>query len=475
MTKRYTIIKVLFYLLLVIITYPIIASLLGFSINSTPFSIYNDGNNGLSFLASELDKNGYEVRTILSSLKILRSLNNTGVLAIIAPTIRYDIQEAIAVVDFLNRGGSVLIVDDFYASNTLLQNIWLILSIAQLFIGQDVIFEGIYFNTTAVLMDAGSFYKTPANPVIINFNDYYGILGGNIKRIITSFPSILSLKVLLNINGTRKEIITTLPKDACLLYSTENSWLETNLSSAIRGNAEPDPWEWGGVSFGIALAIELPNGGKLVMISDPDIFSNKLIRMKGFDNLAFALSIMEWLSEGKEKKLILFDEAHLPHMPYDPLLSLSIWFKLITEVSLSWIIAPIIPIVAIITLLGYVPRLKGFRPRLFSRVERVLENSWTKTRIKWYIRSRDFKQACSVIFDYLLYSISKHYGIHEEDWNKLINELISRRTDLAMHKERIINFMNALYEYAAGKRKIKANVFFELLDEYKHIKALILS
>jgi len=210
--RRYTVIKVLFYLLLVIITYPIIASLLGFSINSTPFSIYNSGDNGLSFFARELSKNGYEIKTILSSLKILRSLNNTGVLAIIAPTIKYDIQEAIAVVDFLNRGGSVLIVDDFYASNSLLRNIWLILSMAQLFIGQDMIFEGIYFNTTAVLMDAGSFYKTPANPVITNFNNYYDILGDNVRRILTSFPSTLTLKVLLNINGTRKEIITTLPK-----------------------------------------------------------------------------------------------------------------------------------------------------------------------------------------------------------------------------------------------------------------------
>ncbi len=474
MAKKYTVIKVLFYLLLIIITYPIIASVLGFNINSTPFSIYNNGGNGLSYFASKLREDGYEIKTILSSLKILRSLNNTGVLTIIAPTIKYDIQEAIAVVDFLNRGGSVLIVDDFYASNSLLQNIWLLLSIAQLFTGQDMIFEGIYFNTTSVLMDTGSFYKTPANPVIINFNDYYGILGDNIKRILTSFPSILSLKVSLNVNGTRKEIVTSLPKEACLLYSTKDSWLETDLSSAIKGDAKPDPWEWGGVSFGIALAIELPNGGRFVMISDPDIFSNKIIKMPDFDNLAFALSIMRWLSNNGQKKLIMFDESHLPHVMYDPLLSLSVWFKLITEVSSSWIIAPFAPIIAILTLLGYVPRLKGFRPRLFSRVERVLENSWTKSRIRWYIRSRDFKQACSVIFDYLLYGIIKRYGLQEADWNELIQEFLSRRADLLVYKDRILRFMNQLYLYSIGKKKLKEDKFHEILDEYKHIKALIL-
>ncbi len=474
MPKKYTVIKVLFYLLIIIITYPIIASVLGFNVNSTPFSIYNNGGNGLSYLANELRDNGYDLKTILSSLKILRSINTTGVLAIIAPTIKYDIQEAIAVIDFLNRGGSLLIVDDFYASNSLLGNIWLIFSIAQVFTGQDIILEGIYFNTTAVLMDARSFYKTPANPVIINFNDYYGILGNRVRRVLTSFPSSLSLKVRVNINGSSKELITSLPGEISLLSSTENSWLETDLESAIKNTAKPDPWEWGGASFGLGLAIELPNGGKLVMISDPDIFSNKLIKLPDFDNLRFVLSIMDWLADGRNDVTIFFDEAHLPHMMYDPLLSLSIWFKLITEVSSSWIIAPIAPIIAIITLLGYVPRLKGFRPRLFSRVERVLENSWTKSRIRWYIRSRDFKQACSVILDHLIYSIIRRYGLQETEWDQVIEDLLSRRVDLTSYRYRIMAFMNRLHDYSVGKKKIKEDEFLELLEEYKDVKALIL-
>ncbi len=474
MAKRYTIVKIMFYLVIILTVYPVIASALGLTVNTTPFSIYNTGDNGLSILADRLREKGYDVEVILSSLKILRSINRTGLLVIMAPAIKYDMQEAIALADFVLKGGSVLIVDDFYAANSLLSNIWLLLNLASMLFKEDVIFEGIYFNTTAVLMDVGSYYKTPANPVIVNFNDYYGMLSGKVRKVVTSFPSIISVKIKVEQSGLFNEITTALPPEAGILLSTENSWLETDLRAAYEGDAKPDPWEWGGVAFSLGLAFELPNGGKVMMISDPDIFSNKLVSLDGFDNLEFALSIIKWLMRDVGSKVIFFDEAHLPHAIYDPLLALSIWFKAITEVSSSWIIAPFAPFVSLLILIGYIPQLKGFRPRLFSRVERVLENSWTRSRVRGYRQARNYKQACSILLDFLIYEIIRKYGLKEGDWQEVIRELINRRADLIAYRDKIWNFIKQLHEVSIGKRKIRERDFINLVEESKEVRRILL-
>ena len=104
MAKRYTIVKIMFYLVIILTVYPVIASALGFTVNTTPFSIYNTGDDGLSILADRLREKGYDVEVILSSLKILRSINRTGLLVIMAPAIKYDMQEAIALADFVLKG-----------------------------------------------------------------------------------------------------------------------------------------------------------------------------------------------------------------------------------------------------------------------------------------------------------------------------------------------------------------------------------
>jgi len=472
--RKYAVTKILFYLVISLTIYPVIVGVLGINTNTTPFSIYNRNDDGLSRFYSELKDRNYDIKVILSSLKILRSFNKTGLLIIMSPAVKYDLQESLAVLDFLMRGGSVLIVDDFYAANSLLSNVWLLLNLASLFFETDVMFEGFYFNTTAVLMDAESYYKLPSNPIIRNFNDYYGFLAG-IDRIITSFPSTISVKLRIKQGGEFKEVITALPALASFMYSSQYSWLETDLKSAYKGTATPDENEWGGVPFAIGLAFELPTGGKFAMITDPDIFSNKLIRLADFDNLRFAISLVNWLTGGQEGALIIFDESHLPHAIYDPFLALSLWFKALTEISSSWIIAPIAPFIAVFVLMGYVPKLSGFKPRFFSRVERNIEASWTRTKIKTYRKSRNFKQACSVLLDYLMYSVIRRYGLKEGDWQEVMRELLHRHADLAEYREDIWNFFEALHKAATGKKKIKEHKFLELVKEYKKISRILLS
>mgnify|MGYP000347787927 CR=1 FL=1 len=211
------------------------------------------------------------------------------------------------------------------------------------------------------------------------------------------------------------------------------------------------------------------------MISDPDIFSNGLLKLKEFDNLEFALSLIEWLVKDIENPIIIFDEAHLPHIILDPLFGLSLWFRALTEVSSSWIVAPFVPFLFIVILLGYIPRLSKFQPRLFSRVERTTGMSWAKSRIKWYLKLKNYRYAGSILMDSLIKDIVKRYGIREGSWQEIVEELLGRRSDLAAYRSQIWAFMNTLHSIVQKKKKIKREDFLKIIDEYKKIRELLLS
>ena len=474
MAKKYTLLKLIFWIVLLLTIYPITVGSFALNTLSPPFSIFNTRNDGLSKFAGLLNENGYRVQVISSSLKILRSVNETSLLIIIAPSLRYDIQEAIALIDYMMRGGSVLIVDDFYAANSLLENMWMMMRFAANFVGENANFGGLYFNTSAVLMDVGSYEKNPANVIVRRFNDYYGILS-DVDSVITSFPSIITIKLYIKTDERKiREIVAPLPSQVGFMISTGYSWLETNLSSALRGEAAPDPWEWGGVSFSLGFIIDLPFGSRFAMISDPDIFSNKLISLKEHDNAKFAISLIKWLVKDSPNALILFDEAHLPHPIYDPLLGLSMWFRLLSEASSSWILAPIMPLLIIFILIGYIPRLSKFKPRLLSRVERVTERSWLRARIRWYKQARNYRYAASVLIDYLIQSVVAKYGLKSGEWEDVLGELLERHADLLSHKQKIMELMYKLQEISLGKKKISDKQFVEIVDKYLEIKQMLL-
>ncbi|MHA1616099.1 MAG: DUF4350 domain-containing protein [Candidatus Njordarchaeales archaeon] len=472
--KKLSFVKLVFILAIVFSTYPILAGYFNLMVGSAQFSILNDGENGLSLLRRELENSGFKTKIIVSSLNILRRINESSVLVIIAPTLSFTIEEAITILDFLMRGNGVLIVDDFSKANSLLQHVWTIISLSQKFLQgtQDVIFEGIFFNTTATLVDAGSFYKTPTNPVITNFNDFYGILSPTVKKIVTSFPSILSLRIKIRHGNQWISITTPLPGFIGLLSSTEYSWLETNLTSAINGEMTPDPWEWGGIPFSLGIAVELPSMGRLVLISDPDIFSNKLLELQEFDNADFSTSIIRWLAKD-QPALVLFDESHLSHAIYDPLYGFSLVYKAVIFLSYSWLVAPAVPLSIISTLLAYVPRRTRFRPRIMSRVERLLGSPWLESRISWYKRSRNYRHMASVLLSSILFDIKRLYGIWSERLDDVLDELFAYHPEIAKYASDIKETLQTLDEISHGKQKINEEKLTVLVEKVKQIRTIL--
>jgi len=471
---RLSFIKLILVLGIVFSIYPVMFGYFNLAVGSAPFSILNKGDNGLSLLRDALERKGFETKVIISSLNILRSLNETSLLIIMAPTLPFTIEETLTILDFILRGGSLLIVDDFSQANSLLRNLWSVITLSQEILGgkENVIFEGIYFNSTATLIDVENFYKTPTNPVITRFNDIYGILSPNVRRIVTSFPSTLSIKVRIKQNNEWISLIAAIPGSIGFLASSSKSWLETNLSSAIEGTMTPDPWEWGGVSFSLGLVLELPTGSRLALISDPDIFSNKLVMLDDYDNMNFALDLIKWLLKNQKGK-IFFDESHLPHAIHDPLFGLSIIYKAITFLSYSWIVAPVIPLSIVITLLGYVPKKTRFRPRLLSKVERILGTQWLSSRLEWYKRSRNYNHMALILLNSLRQEIRRVYGIWKEDLEEMLQELFTRQPEIAKYSKEIEFTFKTLDLIVRGRQKINDEKFLVLVDKVRKIRGIL--
>ena len=473
LSKSKTVLKTLAYLALILSLYSLSASFLGAETGTAPYSILNNSENGLSRVRNILEKEmNLETKVLVSTLKSLSRINSSAVIVIMAPSLPYDYEEVIALLEFIaTQKAGVLIVDDFGKANTLLRNIWLLFSL-QSFLGggeEGVVFKGIYFNTSAVTADAGSFWKTPTNPVITNFMDSYGFLH-DIHKILTIFPSSLSIN--LEINGT--DIFVPLP--AGLLQTTSYSWLETNVSDALKGKLSPDPWEWGGLPFSLGLAIEMGNT-RVAFICDPDIFSNKVLdisKREGFDNEKFVRNLFDWLTRSGEINLIIFDEAHMAHLPTDPLYGLMLWLKVLSEASSSWFVAPVLPLLIFSIITGYLPKERPTSSVLLSKVERVTEESPFRRRLKWYKRSRDYKNALSILSRHLLLEIRRKYGTWGEDLRSVIDRLLIVRYDLAKDEATLRRFAEIMDSIVSGKRKIKkARDFAEIINLYRQVVKIL--
>ncbi|MEX0569375.1 MAG: hypothetical protein Q6363_009535, partial [Candidatus Njordarchaeota archaeon] len=347
----------------------------------TPYSVTSGAKNGLSDLKNILETQGFETKIIVTDPEAIISIKRNMVYTIIGPSLTYDTQAAFTILSILQNGSSILLVDDFGRINSLLRAIYDMISPTDLVrsilggdLGPDtsITDASIIFNTTAVVLDAGAYWKNPAYITIKNFNDYGGVLKHNIRSVLAKFASALMLDMTLKFknNNTVKRVIMPLPSNIGFMVTTPFSWLETNLKSAIDGKATPDPNEWGGIPFSIALAFEIPGGGRMMLIGDPDIFTNDVLdiaKTKGFDNEEFIVDIFEWLAEPTGSNLIVFDESRKALTPDNPLFGVTIPMKIIASFIRYWIIAPLLPITFILFAVSYLPRrfkreIKIFKP-----------------------------------------------------------------------------------------------------------------
>lgn len=238
------------------------------------FSIYNTSWNGCSSLAVKSYRLGgikptFQVRGTSSSLEIVQlppqewNLDPEGdALVIVGPDRPFTDADGKVIGEFLQKGGVLLLADDFGEGNSLLTR----LNTSTRFTGR-------------LALDL-SFSKKGEFMMVSDVRP--SVITENVSFLLLNYPSTL----------------TPSPRASVVAYSSPTSWLE------VERNERMDPEEPRG-PFPL-IAIEQVGRGVLITISDPSLLINQMIEKA--DNSIFVGNLIRYLTGGGRR--VLFDEYH---------------------------------------------------------------------------------------------------------------------------------------------------------------------
>jgi hypothetical protein len=469
---------------------PILMALSPFGVSYGRFSPYNSDYDGLSVVYNELSNSfhtsgayagapKYAINTSISSMNILNRLNTSGVTLIMGPASEFDFSETLSMLFYLFGGGSLIIVDDFGTGNDILDPIFDMMenwdklsedfgmdlpSIGSLMGGGEddtgggsteasmismlgSVLKRFGFNSTAILMDAGSNDGNPTRPLITDI-DHSGSMGvtftEGVNKVQLEYATCISLKVnhsYIDSEGetayrsdwqplTKISIGDVLGDDRYEgsdfsfslfpLYSTTSSWLETDMKSAQDNTAEPNVEnEWGGAAFAPVLTIPLFEGaGKMIFVSDPSIFINRWTQKTDEnDNLKFVTNLIDYATnhQNETTKMVLFDLGH----SYQPLNSPTLYsmaiLKLLANVSMFPLLAPFAPLFMSAIASKLVPKKRRLKPMLLTKRRSEKGYSFFDQKLKEIKYHRKYYEALGLIFRRLKRSFNssdfaKEYG-----------------------------------------------------------------
>jgi hypothetical protein len=226
------------------------------------FMRYNTLWNGIRHSLNALDAS-----TIDSSQGI--SQIGTNNVLICVPYLQYSDNELAHLKNYVDRGGTLMVMDDFGYGNEILSHF-----------GIDCRFSG------ATLLDPLYCYKNQWFPEVTDFSP---AVNNDIKEIVLNHATALQ-----NIENS-----------LVIAWSSSTSYLDSN------GNGSLDEGELKGP---LPVAAEIPVGsGTIILVSDPGILINSMLTKD--DNLLFIKSLTGSDINGNGK--ILVDTSHLVQDPME--------------------------------------------------------------------------------------------------------------------------------------------------------------
>lgn len=217
------------------------------------YSMFNRDWNGCSKFAKKIYQNNYKIVPIISPYNTYDFNQKNGVLFIIGPSLDFSDNEVEQVREFLNNGNTIVIADDFGTANQVLEKL----------------------NISAKVS------KNRVNDMFYYLNDDLIIT----CRIKNDFGNSITMNVpsYVNLNEGINEgiILTSLVSSSGKKEKAYPIMVETKYSS-----------------------------GKIIIISDPDIFTNGMYEF----NNEFLEEFLAYLNS----EVYFFDEAHRAGFdPYD--------------------------------------------------------------------------------------------------------------------------------------------------------------
>ncbi|MEM2907026.1 MAG: DUF4350 domain-containing protein [Candidatus Odinarchaeota archaeon] len=401
---------------------PLVLPLIGVG-NATvaDYSIYNNNWNGLSTFKSAVEREGYQVKPIISSISSINRINNRSILLMIGPSTMYDTLSALALVDYLNEGGNVIIADDFGSSSSLLSILTTLLPGVGLFEGH-------------LLLDAGSYDKNVSLPLITSFNSHPVFDG--VDTLILNYATVIAGSALTP-----------------LAYTSSLSWLDANANYAYDSGEHIGP-------FTVIASANYGNGS-MILISDPSIFSNDMINRA--DNLRFAINLVNWAAGYNTSTLIIFDEGHR----LDVTASTFFFGTILGEVnwiSSNWLLAPLYPIITVYLVKSWLPK-REKKPVLYE-ASKPFKSAFS-SKIDWYKISQNYNKAVEVLFKKLKKDLLAAYHLNYYDIGLVADAVLTNKPEIKrVEVEVFLKNLEALVK--SGKIIVDKDIFLRVfLDIYR--------
>ncbi len=386
------------------------------------YSIYNTNWNGLSTFKNMIELEGYQVKPLISSLSCINRINNKSVLFIIGPSTFYDSLSALALVDYLNKGGKVIIADDFGSSSSLL-------SILASIIPGLGLFEG------DLLLDAGSYDKNVSLPVITSLSDH-PIFNG-VNAIMLNYATVISGGMIF------------------LAYTSSLSWLDANANYAYDTGEIVGPFP--------VIASASCGNGTIILISDPSIFNNDMINRA--DNLRFAVNLVNWAAEYNTSTLIIFDEGHRMDVSTSTFF-FGVILGEVNWISSNWLIAPLYPLIAVYLVRSWLP--KREKKKIIYEASPRFKSAFSH-KISWYTLSQNYNKAVDVLFKKLKKDLLKTYHLKDYDVS-LISEAVAVNKP-EIERVEVENFLKNLENIInSGRIIVDKDVFLKIFIDIKKFR-----
>jgi len=242
------------------------AGVVGLSTSSTAFGSYNSKWDGTSDLRTVAISSG-ATTDLTQSTDAYSSHTPTETTAfILSPTDTYGSSDSAHVSTFLERGGTVVVADDFGGNGNAL--------LAQL--GVTARFDG------RLVRDEHRYYRSPNFPVATNVSEAPAT--ANVSRLTLNHATVVEPG----------------PNSSVLVTTSGYAYLDTN------GNQELDDNE--PLQDRPVVVREAYGDGEVVVVSDPSIFINSMLESP--DNQLFARNLIA------DDTTVVFDYSHRSGIPW---------------------------------------------------------------------------------------------------------------------------------------------------------------
>ena len=410
------------------------------NVTTQPYSVNNETDEGCSMLRQDFETLGYETTGLISSYAELSKfpadypMNHT-ILFVIGPKALFFPTEMIQLSNFLASGGIVVILQDDGTANEGL----FFLGFFQVLNGQ------IYVNPFDLPFQNGFLCRGPGGASSAAITVPIGLAGSTYNvQFWTASP----------IGG------------GASLFSLEDEtssdvWLDANK------NLQQDPGETTGTFYVTAVSAT----GNLILISDPDIFTNKLMREPAYQNRAFAAAWINSLTGGDQTWKIVFDEAHQVKFGY----SSSFYFGLIIAmedfVLLSWFFAPLGPYMAFKLVKRFIPEAEKPEKIPLSKVKREGESLYRK-RLDWFKSRHRYEKAVTLLYRRLKRTLAQVLQMKGFDVNEIIDGILKSYPEGEVDEKRLAKTFETLEEVEKGKLIAFEEDFLKVFLEMRWIADL---